>query len=96
MKTSTRIIIIYFAAFFLILGGSLFYNAYKIKQLPPKAMEDLNIRFKFEFNETVGVEVDGDVSIPDTTDNMFVSPDGDVSMPSVSSKPTKNPDSSEN
>jgi hypothetical protein len=89
MKTSTRIILIYFAAFFLTLGGSLFYNAYKVKQLPPKAMDDLNIKFKFEFNETVGVEVDGDVSMPDDTDNMFVSPDGDVSMPSLPSDPKK-------
>lgn len=96
MKTSTRIILIYFATFFILLGGSFIYNANQIKKNPPEGMEDLEYLFKFEYSETLGDEVNGDVSTPDTTDNMFVSPDGDVSMPSVSGEPTKNPDSSEN
>ncbi|MGY6521791.1 MAG: hypothetical protein ACXIUD_08695 [Mongoliitalea sp.] len=82
MKTSTRIIIIYFAAFFFFLGASFVYNAYQIKKNPPADMEDRSFEFKFEYKETLGDEVDGDVSIPDTVDSMFVSPDGDVSMPS--------------
>lgn len=89
MKTSTRIILIYFAAFFFLLGGSFIYNANQVKKNPPEGMEDLEYLFKFEYSETLGDEVNGDVSTPDTTDNMFVSPDGDVSMPSFPSDPKK-------
>lgn len=82
MKTSTRIILIYFAAFFFILGASFVYNAYQIKKNPPEGLENMEFDFKFEYSETVGVEEMGDVTIPDVDDSMFVSPDGDVSMPS--------------